>query len=226
MLIGSAFILGILGSLHCVGMCGPIALTISGKNQYLMHKLLYNLGRTTTYMALGFVFGFIGLGLSLAGSQKILSVSMGTLLIITAVLSLPYWKVKIPYLTWMVVRVKNGIGTYLKSGSFYAPYMIGAVNGFLPCGLVYIAIAGAIATGGALEGAAFMGLFGLGTIPALFALSLSWSFLKKSQQLNLRKLVPVFVTLLGILFVLRGLELGIPFVSPILYGSEVITECQ
>ena len=226
MLLGSAFILGLFGSLHCVGMCGPIALTVSGKSKLFQHRLLYNFGRAFTYSILGAAFGLLGMGLSLAGSQKFLSIGIGVLMILTAVFTLPYWKLRSSFFNNLVVRVKNSIGSYLRSGSFYAPFMIGMVNGLLPCGLVYIAIAGAVATGNPANGAMFMALFGLGTMPALIILVTSWSFLQKSRQINLRKMVPVFITLLGILFVLRGLELGIPYVSPILHSVGGVTECQ
>ena len=139
---------------------------------------------------------------------------MGITLILAAIFTLPKKQLSIKPIQWMVNKVKVGMGKYLKSESSAAPYFLGIINGFLPCGLVYVAVAGAVATGTVGGGALYMGLFGLGTIPALLALAYSWSLIKKSMGWNLQKAVPVFITIIGILFVLRGLDLGIPYISP------------
>ena len=88
------------------------------------------------------------------------------------------------------------------------------LNGLLPCGLVYMAIAGAIGTGGIVEGSLYMFLFGLGTIPMLLAISLAGNILSLTVRNNINKLIPVLVVIVGLLFILRGLSLGIPYLSP------------
>ncbi|HOW32340.1 MAG TPA: sulfite exporter TauE/SafE family protein, partial [Bacteroidales bacterium] len=98
--------------------------------------------------------------------------------------------------------------------SFSSLFLIGLLNGLLPCGLVYIAIAGSIGSGSALMGAIYMALFGLGTMPMLLAINLSGGFISTSLRKKINKLIPILVIIVGILFILRGLSLGIPYISP------------
>jgi len=91
---------------------------------------------------------------------------------------------------------------------------IGFLNGFLPCGLVYIAVFGAIAAGNIAQGSLYMVLFGAGTIPLMTTAVYFSGFLKGNRKQKIQKLIPVFVVLMGTLFILRGLGLGIPYISP------------
>ena len=110
--------------------------------------------------------------------------------------------------------VKKGFVKLTKNGSPTSLFIFGIVNGFLPCGFVYVALAGAITTGGAASGALYMFLFGLGTTPIMFATSLVGKFLSATLKQKMNKLIPVFAIILAIIFILRGLSLGIPFLSP------------
>jgi sulfite exporter TauE/SafE len=108
-------------------------------------------------------------------------------------------------------------------------FLIGILNGFLPCGLVYVALAGAIASGDAISGAAVMILFGLGTIPAMFAASVFGKFINIGIRTKLRKAVPALAILLAAVFILRGLNLGIPYLSPRLNAPTNVSsemECR
>ncbi len=98
--------------------------------------------------------------------------------------------------------------------SFQSLFFIGMLNGLLPCGLVYMAIAGAIGTGGVAEGSLYMILFGLGTIPMLLSISLAGNIMSIAVRKRINKLIPVLVVIVGVLFILRGLSLGIPYLSP------------
>jgi len=211
----TALILGLAGSMHCLGMCGPIVLALPDKNSsakitFFMGRLYYNLGRVITYVILGFVFGALGQVISLAGFQSTLSIVLGILVI--ASLFLPLSKT-LDFFTnnslW-----KKTLGQLFRKKSYSALAGIGLLNGFLPCGLVYTALAGASAGGDVLYGGAFMLMFGLGTIPALIVLS----FVGKQTKLNWRGLVkralPAMALILGSLLILRGLSLGIPYISP------------
>lgn len=216
----SAVILGLMGSLHCVGMCGPIAFMLPVDNANSIKKvgqlLLYHLGRLFAYGCIGMVFGLLGKGLYIFGMQQKLSVIIGVLMIII---------VLIPYRTFarinfskpvfrIISKIKTGLGKELKKKTADTFLTIGILNGFLPCGLVYMALFGAIAMGNALEGAIYMMLFGLGTIPLMTAVVYFGSVLKGSLRTRFIKMVPVFVILIGSLFILRGLGLGIPYISP------------
>ena len=201
--------------MHCLGMCGPIVLALpdqgaSNKLTFFMGRLFYNFGRVLTYIILGFVFGALGQVISLAGFQSTLSIVLGILVI--ASLFLPLSKT-LDFFTNNSLWRKT-LGKLFRKKSYSALTGIGLLNGFLPCGLVYTALAGASAGGDVLYGGAFMLLFGLGTIPALVVLS----FVGKQTKLNWRGLVrrafPAMALILGSLLILRGLSLGIPYISP------------
>ena len=216
----SAIILGLMGSLHCVGMCGPIAFMLPVDRSNNLKKFsqifVYHFGRLLAYGILGLIFGLLGKGLFVFGMQQKLSIAIGVLMIII---------VLIPYKTFskynfskpmysLIGKVKSRLGKELQKKTADTFLTIGFLNGFLPCGLVYMALFGAIAMGNALEGAFYMILFGAGTIPLMTSAIYFSSLLKSSAKQKIQKLIPVFVVLIGALFILRGLGLGIPYVSP------------
>ena len=217
----TAFLLGLVGSLHCAGMCGPLALALpQGKGSvpgYLAGRFAYNLGRIITYSLMGLMFGSVGRLLMLAGVQRWVSISLGLLLIIGLFTSrrLALWRP----VTALVDELKKQLGMLLRKRSLISLAMLGLLNGLLPCGLVYVAGAGATATGHMLAGAEYMAMFGLGTLPMMLAISLSGSLVPLGLRLKLSRLVPVSVFILGTLLILRGMSLGIPYVSPDLSGA-------
>ena len=234
-MLWTAFLLGFLGSFHCVGMCGPIALAVGGKgsNKFLFNKIIYNLGRSLTYAMLGLVIGSLGFSLSLAGIQQGISIGMGILVVL---LSLSYKKadqfLSIPALSRVVSWIKSKLGQYLKSGSKVAFFSTGLVNGLLPCGMVYMALAVAMGMQSPWLGSAYMFFFGLGTIPMLLGLMISGDLLPIVRRQQFQKAIPYLGMLIGILMVFRGLGLGIPGLSPELavfdYGTQQveITMCH
>lgn len=220
MFILSGFVLGFLGSLHCIGMCGPIVLAISSAKhemyKMILQRVLYHLGKAFTYAVMGALFGVLGNHIQLSGLQQIASIIIGSLIVLwiilpksfkTAVTSLPPFK-------QYNEQIKNLLSKVLSSGNSKPFFVIGVVNGFLPCGLVYAGLAGAIATGNAFDGSLYMFLFGMGTMPALFAFSFLPTLRKYLPKINSRKIIPAVSLVLGIIFILRGLNLGIPFISP------------
>ena len=218
--IWTGFLIGFLGSFHCIGMCGPIALALPIGNQsnfqLVIGRLLYNLGRSLTYAFFGAIFGLFGKGIEVAGLQKWASIILG-ISILLYYLTPARFKGKLsvtkPYKAANDF-VKKGFSKLTKDGSPISLFIFGTVNGFLPCGFVYVALAGAITTGGAVSGALYMGLFGLGTTPIMFATGLVGKFLNAKLKQSINKLIPVFAIMLAIIFILRGLGLGIPFLSP------------
>lgn len=216
----SAFVLGLLGSFHCVGMCGPIAfmLPVDRTNSFkkVFQITLYHFGRLLAYSLIGLVFGIVGKSLYIFGLQQQLSIAIGILMIIV---------VLIPYKTFskynfskplykIIGKVKSALGRELKKKTPDTFLTIGFLNGFLPCGLVYMAVFAAIATGSLLEGSLYMVLFGIGTIPLMTTAIYVSRFLKGSVRQHIQKAIPVFVIIIGALFILRGLGLGIPYISP------------
>lgn len=216
----SALVLGLMGSFHCAGMCGPIALALplhgNTVGQKIFGGLLYNLGRTLTYGIMGAAFGFVGQGLGMIGFQQWVSVIMGSIMIITALFPSLFRSRSGPEKSWLVFvsKLKSRMGKLFAVRSFSSLFLIGLLNGLLPCGLVYMAIAGAIGTGGVLNGSAFMIAFGLGTIPMMLFISLAGNMLSGAVRSKINKLIPILVIVVGLLFILRGLNLGIPYLSP------------
>lgn len=216
----SALILGLLGSFHCVGMCGPIAFMLpvdhSNSSKKVFQIAIYHFGRLLSYSIIGLVFGLIGKSLYLFGFQQQLSIIIGVIMIII---------VLIPYKTFakynaskplykIISKVKSSLGSALKKKTLDTFLTIGFLNGFLPCGLVYMAVFGAIASGNAFEGTLYMAFFGLGTIPLMTTTIYFSNFLKGALRQKIQKAIPVFVIIIGALFILRGLGLGIPYISP------------
>lgn len=218
--IWTGFLIGFLGSFHCVGMCGPIALALPvGNNsnfKLIVGRILYNLGRSLTYALFGAVFGLFGKGIELAGLQMYASIALGVSILLYYTIPNKYKGKLALTKPYQVISdfVKRGFIRLTKTGSPQALFVFGVINGFLPCGFVYVALAGAITTGGALSGALYMLLFGLGTTPIMFATSLVGKFLSAKLKQKMNKLIPVFAVVLALIFILRGLSLGIPFVSP------------
>ena len=220
MFLWTAFIVGLVGSAHCAGMCGPIALALPLKSENWFTRvsggLVYNTGRITTYMILGAIFGLLGKGLHMAGFQLWASVVIGVLMIVMVVVPLIFKK--LPSLNTIFegysARLLSGFRAMFNKGGNSSLFGIGLLNGILPCGLVYVAVAGAINTGDVISAMIYMALFGAGTIPVMLAVSLAGTMISLKFRIFINKLSPYVIVLLGVLFILRGLSLGIPYVSP------------
>lgn len=228
--IFSAFFIGFFGSLHCIGMCGPIAIALpvsKGSNlTFISGRILYNIGRIVTYTMLGLVFGFFGSRIALAGAQQTLSVILGIIIIIAVLLPQKQknYFIQHPLISKFISPIRKNIGILFKKNTLASQFLIGVLNGFLPCGLVYIALAAAIASGDAISGAAVMILFGFGTFPAMFLASVFGKFINLGIRIKLRKATPYLALLLAVIFILRGMNLGIPYISPKIASSSVSNE--
>ena len=222
MQLWTAFVLGLVGSLHCAGMCGPLALAlpVTGRNAvgFTVGRLVYNVGRLFTYCLLGLIFGFVGQTLLVAGLQRWVSIGLGLLLIVGLIGSRKL-ALAAPIVRG-VDRLKTVMAAFLQRRSLPALAVLGGLTGLLPCGLVYVACAGAAATDHWQRGALYMAAFGLGTFPMMLAIGLSGRLLQGSIRFKLRHAVPISVVLLSALLILRGLSLGIPYLSPDLSHSS------
>jgi len=228
----TALMIGLVGSLHCMGMCGPIAIAIPlHKDNWLMKiigGLLYNSGRIITYGILGAIFGLLGRGIQLAGLQQWSSIALGIIMILSVVFPVLFKeKIKIDKVfTGYASRLIGSFRKLFTKSSMGSLLFIGLLNGLLPCGLVYMAIAGAINTNDVMMGVAFMVVFGIGTTPALLAVSLVGNVISIGFRNKVKRIIPVFIVILGILFILRGMNLGIPYVSPKTHKLEVQQEMK
>jgi len=210
--------IGILGGFHCVGMCGPIALSLPIHQLSNTKKtgaiLLYNLGRSLSYATMGLVFGIIGQTFSLFKFQQGLSILAGcfilALLLLTQFNVHPRWG----FSKWTAF-VKKSLSQLLQTEKKTTTYLgIGVLNGLLPCGLVYMAIAAAVATGTMMQSSVLMFAFGIGTMPIMIATMIFGKYVTQPIRAQLFKLTPYFIAGVAILLILRGLNLGIPYVSP------------
>lgn len=219
-LIISAIGLGFASGFHCIGMCGPIALSMGlTKKQatnYYLQNLTYQFGRIFTYSLLGTLLGIVGQGFEMAGFQQYLTIVVGILLILMAIFSFGGndFASKIPFLSKLLLQVKMNLGKLLQKADYRSRFTTGILNGFLPCGMVYMALTASLAAGGIWQGASFMALFGLGTLPFMFAVVLLGNLMTTAFRIKILKFVPVLMIVLGGLFILRGLEIGIPYISP------------
>lgn len=222
----AALTLGFLGSFHCIGMCGPIALALplgrESKFKQVAGGIIYNAGRVFTYGVFGLVFGLLGKGFVIGGYQQVLSISLGILILLGLLLpsrlssEMGLTKVIFPF----VSKVKSLLSNLFKQKSFSSLFLIGVLNGLLPCGLVYLGVAGAIAMGDSVKGSLFMMTFGLGTLPAMLFVSLASNLISVEWRSKVRRAVPVFVAMMACVLILRGMNLGIPYLSPDLSKTD------
>jgi hypothetical protein len=235
MWLWTAILVGLAGSMHCIGMCGPIALALplnsEGRINLLISRSVYNFGRILTYGFIGGVVGLAGMGLFLAGAQQWVSIVTGIILILSVLI--PFSLSKRMQSAGPLLRfnqfLKKKLGNLLTHKSKGGMLMIGIVNGFLPCGLVYVALAGALNTGQTIYAVAFMIIFGLGTFPVMLVVSIFGQFISAAARSKFSRIIPAFIMILGILFILRGMNLGIKYISPVLKQkatTEKIEECH
>lgn len=216
----TAFLFGLISSFHCIGMCGPIAMMLPVDRNNPAKKasqiVTYHLGRLTAYGTIGLIFGLVGKGFFMAGIQQNLSIFIGVAMI--AVILIPErifskYNFSKPMFR-LISKIKSTLGSQFKNKSYKSLFIIGLLNGVLPCGMVYVALFGAIAMQSESLGVLYMVLFGLGTVPMMSSVIYINSFLTVPVRNKIQKVIPYVAVLIGILFILRGLGLGIPYVSP------------
>ena len=227
-----ALLMGMAGSLHCIGMCGPIAMALPanrGKGiDRLAGSLSYNIGRISTYALFGLFFGLLGKGFSWFAWQQRISVLLGISILVFLLFPLLFpGKSLHPQISQAMFRVRHQLAQVLLRPSFGAQYTTGLLNGLLPCGLVYMAATGAAITGDPWQGMFFMVMFGLGTFPAMALATLFGQWLKQPVRLKIRQAYPAIMAVMALLLILRGLNLGIPYISPKLQiSSSTPIECH
>jgi len=204
-IVYSAALLGLLGSFHCLGMCGPLALAIPSNNP--ARAFFYHLGRVMTYSILGLISGVMGDFLRIAGFQQWMSILSGVLILIIVWLPTRYF-------SFLSSPVYRWIGDASGNKRISMMLLSGMANGLLPCGLVYVAMAGSLSTDSDMESALYMATFGLGTLPMLLLLAFAGKVLPISSRSFFRKSIPYAASLVACLLMVRGMNLGIPYLSP------------
>lgn len=239
MLLSVAFLLGLASTFHCVGMCGPISLALpldrSNSRTILAGLIQYHLGRILTYSILGLLIGSLGFSLQLFSVLQWLSIGMGIVMIVLA------WKRQwIHKLEWknhfLMMRVSRGMGSMLASDSVLKFPVLGTLNGLLPCGMVFVALGNALLSGTIPGAMAGMAVFGLGTFPAMVLVGYFARQINTTTRQRINRAFPVLLTLVGFMLILRGANLGIPYISPKLTelhqqasnkpAQQVVIECH
>ncbi len=208
-----AFFTGLLGSVHCLGMCGPLAFSVpsahAGSWRLLLDKTLYQVGRMISYSVLGLLVGLLGRQLWMAGFQRGISLFSGLFIAAIALSQLFRVQLFTGFVTTPVSRLLN-YALRRKAGHL----VIGMLNGLLPCGFVTLALAGALTEGSPAAAAAYMAFFGLGTVPLMLIATLGIGAMGPLLRRKLNRVVPYLALTLGIWFLLRGMELNVPYLSP------------
>lgn len=232
-IIIAAFLAGLAGSVHCVGMCGPLALSLPFNRFSASSKwvaiMLYNVGRVIAYSLIGLLVGLVGRGINWFGLTQIISILLGSIILISLIapklikpsgINFPSWINKYPIYALQVLVKKQQVGWM---------FLVGLMNGFLPCGLIYMAVATALVAGTVGNAVLFMMAFGLGTIPAMILLVAVAQKISLVKRARLQKIIPFVTLLIGLVLILRGLNLDIPFISPYLsqnLSGATVVECH
>jgi sulfite exporter TauE/SafE len=208
-----------------------MALPISHQSSFQkwVSILLYHFGKISSYTLLGVLLGLFGSSLPLFGVQENLSIVIGSIMllyvlyvfVIKSKWGIPFLKSNILY-----TLIIKKMGALFKSKNSSSFYLIGFLNGLLPCGMVYVALTSAIATQSVLQGGMIMAFFGLGTMPALIMVAIGGQYMGRTVRTKLQSLLPVFIFSMGILLILRGLNLGIPYLSPQIGIGTAVVPCH
>jgi sulfite exporter TauE/SafE len=226
----AAFTLGLLGSMHCIGMCGPLALAVPSSSQnrmrFFLERLVFNLGRLVTYALMGALLGLFGNRTILSGAQQHISILLGVSILLTVLVpfGLRHQLERFSPLKYLYTFVKTRFGKLLQKRGMATLLTMGLLNGLLPCGLVYTALLGATAVADAARSALFMTVFGVGTIPSLVAVAMSGKMISVKFRSFITGAIPVLSIALALLLILRGMNLGIPLVSPKVVHTETHQE--
>ena len=227
----AAFTMGIIGSFHCVGMCGPLALALPLSDQSLHSKfigaLLYNSGRVVTYSLFGLISGLLGKSFALIGFQQGLSIALGTSIILLVIIPklFPGSFKQANFSAAFFQRLRRTFGQLFFKKNQSTLFAIGFLNGLLPCGLVYLAIAAATAAGNISSSVLFMAAFGLGTLPVMWSIAFWGNFIGINVRQKIRAAYPYMMLLMACLLIIRGMGLGIPYLSPVADMDKKIISC-
>lgn len=212
----AAFIVGLAGSLHCVGMCGPLAMVVPLKGNHWIAITVYNVFRVLMYAALGFVFGSLGTQINFLESGQRISLVLGIAVLLFFVVP-SIWPQSQIMFRWNTLATKlysRFARPVMSYKGWASPALLGMLNGLLPCGLIYVALAGAVASGSGENGAIVMSAVGLGTWPAMVSMMAFRKHFKGWMQQSSRFVLPVVAGVLGLSLLVRGLNLDIPYLSP------------
>ncbi|KAA0994189.1 sulfite exporter TauE/SafE family protein [Dyadobacter sp. UC 10] len=222
--------MGLVSSLHCIGMCGPIALAMPVHRGNFVWQaaglLTYNLGRAGGYALLGMLVGSLGASLAWIGLLQYLSIAAGIVMLFYV-----FWPGSLnrylkPPVFWvkLISTLKKKMALLLQSRRLDKSALLGFLNGLLPCGMVYMALLSSVATGSTAGGAIYMLLFGLGTFPAMLAVGLARQKISPAVRSRINHFTPFVLALAGIWLVARGIWVELP--QRRVGSSSTVTVCK
>lgn len=222
----AALTLGLAGSLHCLGMCGPLVVAVhhTSGNNYRWQHIVYNAFRILVYMLLGIATGMIGKTFVTLGFQRWLALVSGVLMLVFVLWPMGkgvFGRFSFTFISKLKSRFQKTLGQ--KGFRKYA--ILGALNGMLPCGLVYVALAASLTTGDLTKSVLFMMFFGLGTSPAMLFATRALSYLTAKFRYSSFRVVQLSLVCISMLVMLRGAGLGIPYLSPAFSEQNQKMEC-
>ncbi|MBA4056655.1 MAG: hypothetical protein C0490_18215 [Marivirga sp.] len=202
----TALIMGFAGSLHCVGMCSPLVMAVSNiRSAAMMNRLIYNSGRILTYGILGALVGTAGWSIPFLHMQNVLSIILGIALLIFSIMGIRNIKVPflMPFLQKASLTLKTIFGKYLRKKTRLSVFILGSLNGILPCGLTFLALAVCLTLDGPVSSFNFMLVFGIGTLPVMLGLTSVLNQLVKKFDINIRKVTTTMLFISGCLLIAR-----------------------
>lgn len=220
----TALIMGFAGSIHCMGMCSPLAIAVTHMTPGIfLNKLIYNLGRILMYSLFGAVVSLAGKVLPISGYQNLISLTLGVILLMVGVSGL---SIKLPLvahgLQQLSMFLKKQFAHFLQQKNYRSVFILGLFNGMLPCGLTFLALTFCLALTGPLEGFIFMMLFGMGTLPAMFGLPILWSAALKKLKWNLNKVTTVLLIASGGLLIARVFLVAASHAHSVSEGIDIV----
>jgi hypothetical protein len=220
----TGILLGMASSLHCIGMCGPLGLSIPNARAKswagLLSFSIYHFGRIMTYAMFGLIFGFAGRGIYIAGFQQTVSIIMGGLMVAAFFWHFVFRNFRLTVASnGLIRRIQSLFAIAWNHPGRLKFLFLGFLNGLLPCGMVYLALALALTTSSLSGSILFMTMFGLGTLPALAGLKYFALSFSLPMRNHFRKISPFIIGIVGMMLILRGMNLGIPYLSPAMAGS-------
>lgn len=209
----SALILGFAGSLHCVGMCSPLAMAVTmNRPSAILNRLIYNAGRILTYGLLGMLIAAIGMTLPLRNFQNITSICLGLFLLLIGLGGIR--TVHIPFITPLLQTVTNflkkAFAGHLRQKTSMSVFILGTLNGLLPCGLTFIALTWCLSLAGPIDGLFFMLLFGMGTLPVMLGVTALIPLFVKKFNWNVQGLASSMMIISGIILIARVFFVHLP----------------
>jgi uncharacterized protein len=212
-MLTTAIILGFAGSLHCAGMCSPLAMAVTNlKGPAFVNRILYNFGRITTYGILGLIVSSIGVALPIENFQNVLSIALGLMMIILAALGMT--GIRIPFLTagitTLTATLKTTFAKFLQRKNIFSMVLLGAINGLLPCGLTFLALSFCVTLASPLAGFFYMFAFGIGTLPVMLGLISIIGLITVRMKWNIKTVTSGLMAFSGVLLIARVFLMHIP----------------